>query len=156
MIYTYNFTYFIGRYLNSANSPILWELGEKNKKVWICWWLQKLGESVLFDFGHLFISARSFPASFSFFSNKLTVLQRCTNSYHRNRRQVHWPFERLTIVQSETTYFDQVGIGTVSSTISANRISVTRLGDLVSFGQLFKAFGNSYFAQISHILRQIL
>ena len=29
--------------------------------------------------------------------------------------------------------------------------SVTRLGDLLDFGQLFKAFGNSYFAQISHI-----
>ena len=34
--------------------------------------------------------------------------------------------------------------------------SVTRLGDLLDFGQLFKAFGNNYFAQISHILRQFL
>ena len=33
---------------------------------------------------------------------------------------------------------------------------VTRLGNLLDFGQLFKAFGNSYFAQISHILRQFL
>ena len=32
--------------------------------------------------------------------------------------------------------------------------SVTRLGDLLDFGQLFKAFGNNYFAQISHIHRQ--
>ena len=31
--------------------------------------------------------------------------------------------------------------------------SVTRLGDLLDFGQLFKAFGNNKFAQISHILR---
>ena len=30
--------------------------------------------------------------------------------------------------------------------------SVTRLGDLWYFGQLFKAFGNNYFAQIAHIL----
>ena len=30
--------------------------------------------------------------------------------------------------------------------------SVTRLGDLSDFGQLFKAFCNNYFAQISHIL----
>ena len=27
--------------------------------------------------------------------------------------------------------------------------SVTRLGDLLAFGQLFKAFGNNLFAQIS-------
>ena len=30
---------------------------------------------------------------------------------------------------------------------------MTRLGDLLDFGQLFKAFGNNQFAQISHILR---
>ena len=29
---------------------------------------------------------------------------------------------------------------------------MTRLGDLLDFGQLFKAFGNNYFAQISDIL----
>ena len=32
--------------------------------------------------------------------------------------------------------------------------SVTRLGDLFDFGQVFKAFGNNQFIQISHILRQ--
>jgi len=31
--------------------------------------------------------------------------------------------------------------------------SVTRLGDLLDFGQLFNAFGNNYFAKIFHILR---
>ena len=34
--------------------------------------------------------------------------------------------------------------------------SVTILDDLLNFGQLFKAFGNNKFAQISHILRQFL
>ena len=34
--------------------------------------------------------------------------------------------------------------------------SVTRLGDWLDFGQLFKAIGNIYFAQISHILRHFL
>ena len=34
--------------------------------------------------------------------------------------------------------------------------SATRLGDLLDFAQLFKTFGNNYFAQISHILRQFL
>ena len=38
----------------------------------------------------------------------------------------------------------------------SNRNSVTKLGDLLDFGQVFKAFGNSLFAQISHILRQFL
>ena len=34
--------------------------------------------------------------------------------------------------------------------------SVTRLGDLWDYGQLFKAFVNYLFAQISHILCQFL
>ena len=32
--------------------------------------------------------------------------------------------------------------------------SVARLGDLLHFGQLFKACGNNYFAQIAHIFIQ--
>ena len=34
-------------------------------------------------------------------------------------------------------------------------ISVTRLGDLLQFGQLFKGCGNNYFPQIAHIFRKI-
>ena len=34
--------------------------------------------------------------------------------------------------------------------------SVSRSGYLLDFGQLFEAFGNNSFAQISHILRQFL
>ena len=34
--------------------------------------------------------------------------------------------------------------------------NVTRLGNLLDFGQLFKAFGSNSFVQISHILRQFL
>ena len=34
--------------------------------------------------------------------------------------------------------------------------SVTRLGDLLDFRQLFKAFGNKLFAQIFHILKDFL
>ena len=30
--------------------------------------------------------------------------------------------------------------------------SFTRLGDFLHFGQLFKAYGNNYFAHIAHIL----
>ena len=37
-----------------------------------------------------------------------------------------------------------------------NQVSVTRLGDLLDFGPLFKAFSNNEFAQISHFLRQFL
>ena len=33
--------------------------------------------------------------------------------------------------------------------------SVNRLGNLLDIRQLFKAFGNNYFSQISHILRPI-
>ena len=35
-------------------------------------------------------------------------------------------------------------------------ISVTRLGDLLHFGQLFIACGNNYFAKIAHTCRQFL
>ena len=35
-------------------------------------------------------------------------------------------------------------------TISTGPSSVTILGDLLHFGQLFKASGNNYFAQIAH------
>ena len=34
--------------------------------------------------------------------------------------------------------------------------SVTRLGDLLDFGQPFKAGGHNYFTQISYILGQFL
>ena len=34
--------------------------------------------------------------------------------------------------------------------------NVTTLGDLLDFGQLFKASGRNYFAQIAHIFRQFL
>ena len=34
--------------------------------------------------------------------------------------------------------------------------SVTRLDNLLHFGQLFKACGNNYFAQIAHILGNIV
>ena len=34
--------------------------------------------------------------------------------------------------------------------------SVTRLGDLLAFGQLFKAFGNNEYTQIFNIPRQFL
>ena len=37
-----------------------------------------------------------------------------------------------------------------------NVSSVTRYGDLLDLGQLFKAFGKNKFAQIAHILRQFL
>ena len=36
------------------------------------------------------------------------------------------------------------------------RSSVTRLGDLLDFEQIFKACGNNKFAQISYILSQFL
>ena len=39
---------------------------------------------------------------------------------------------------------------------TSSATSVTRLGGLLEFGQLFKAFGNNKFAQFSHILRLFL
>ena len=37
-----------------------------------------------------------------------------------------------------------------------SRTSVTRLGELLHFGQLFKASGNNYFAQFAYILGNFL
>ena len=39
-------------------------------------------------------------------------------------------------------------------TCSIMASSVTRLGDFLHFRQLFKAYGNNYFAQIDHIFMQ--
>ena len=36
------------------------------------------------------------------------------------------------------------------------KISVTRFGNLLDFGQVFKVFGNNYLAQNVHILRHFL
>ena len=46
-------------------------------------------------------------------------------------------------------------LASVSLTFGAE-ISVTRLVDLLDFGPHFKAFGHNSYAQISHILRQLL
>ena len=54
----------------------------------------------------------------------------------------------LRLVATESESYD-------SSPISA-AISVTRLSNLLQFGQLFKACGNNYFAQIDHIFRENL
>ena len=35
---------------------------------------------------------------------------------------------------------------------ASSTVSVTRLGNLLNFGQLFNACGNNHFAQITHIL----
>ena len=39
---------------------------------------------------------------------------------------------------------------------TSKAISVIRLDDLLGIGQIFKAFGKNYYAQISHILRRFL
>ena len=45
----------------------------------------------------------------------------------------------------------------LSMEVGRDGISVTRLGDLLDFGQLFKAFGNNQYAQISYkSLRQFV
>ena len=40
--------------------------------------------------------------------------------------------------------------------VECDATSVTRSGELLHFGQLIKACGNNYFAQITHIFRQFL
>ena len=64
---------------------------------------------------------------------------------HQNMEQRHHD-DNIDGDDNEEVRFNQVQLLT----------SVTRFGDLLNFGQLFKAFGNNYFAQISHILRQFL
>ena len=54
--------------------------------------------------------------------------------------------------QSVDSIMDCVHVGIVIFYLS-DATSVTRSGDLLDFGQLFKAFGNNLFGQISHILR---
>ena len=45
-----------------------------------------------------------------------------------------------------------MGSNDLWTTLACDMSSVTRLGDLLHFGQLSKACGSNYFAQIAHIL----
>ena len=58
-----------------------------------------------------------------------------------------WQFGRI-----RTKFYNDL-LQDKSWAMTCNLISVTILGDLLDFGQLFKAFRSNYFAQISHILR---
>ena len=51
-------------------------------------------------------------------------------------------------------FFQLPGFESVAAPVSLKcvSVSVTRLGVLLHFGQLFKDCGNNYFAQIAHIL----
>ena len=83
----------------------------------------------------------------------------------RNERGLLFKHEKWTFSK---TMFDKAG--TISKTVffvdalrqgldvpfRNLRCSVTRLADLLQFGQLFKACGNTYFAQIAHTFRQFL
>ena len=67
-------------------------------------------------------------------------------SIKRLRKSFKWWMKKLYMPPSEN--LSQCSIYTLSS--------VTRLGDLLDFRQVSKAFGNNQFAKISHILRQFL
>ena len=58
--------------------------------------------------------------------------------------------------QQQQNYFRNRAATFLRLCLSIVVYSVTRLGDSLNFAQVFKPFGNNYFAQISHILRQIL
>ena len=57
-------------------------------------------------------------------------------------------------------FFTSVAVTTSDAWIGLSNkkviISVTRLGDLLHFGRLFKTSGNNYFAPIAYIFRQFL
>ena len=53
---------------------------------------------------------------------------------------------------------DSRGVVVVTRALEMKLIgnSVTRLGDLLHFGQLFKAFGNNKFAKIAYVFSKFL
>ena len=80
---------------------------------------------------------------------------------HQQQQKQNWSvlfffnFLRLSFLLSAK--FKPTTIELWATTLSKIVIhSVTRLGDLLNFGQLFKARGKNYFPQITHIFRQFL
>ena len=76
---------------------------------------------------------------------------------HTRARHLLWPqLPRLMMSQvREHSTFGEGSLYSQPAGLQFKRTgtSVTRLGDFLDFGQLYKAFGNNKFAQISHILR---
>ena len=60
-----------------------------------------------------------------------------------------WVVEQANLAKLKSDHFNSI-------LLIGLAVSVTRLDDLLHFGQLFKACGNNYLTQISHILRQFL
>ena len=65
-----------------------------------------------------------------------------------------WPFRHFFSELWSFAKFDRKIFSLIKVAFEV-ATSVTRLGDLLDFGQLLKAFGSNYFAQISHILGQV-
>ena len=65
--------------------------------------------------------------------------------------------DKLVVLEIEVLVVEGVAVNAENYNLTMYKeISVTRLDDLLDFGQLFKDFGNNYFAPISPILRQFL
>ena len=75
-----------------------------------------------------------------------------------NRFFVNCKHRLSTILSHKQMWFDYLSCTLATLQLNNIRVlsNVTRLGDLLDFGQLFKAFGNNWFAQISHMSRQFL
>ena len=70
------------------------------------------------------------------------------NSFYSIYFRPHLSLHLIYLISALTTR-----LVNLASTVKVSiRTSVTRLGDILHFGQLFKACGNNYFAQIAHIL----
>ena len=80
-----------------------------------------------------------------------THIVHSTDAYHGG--MIKW---QLTVIKISQLYIWKANLNVRSDNNMLLLSSMTRLGDLLHFGQLFKAFGNNYFDQISHILRQFL
>ena len=68
----------------------------------------------------------------------------------------HLPLAILFLSDSKVPVLSLSRKRTHTSSLLLLVSSVTRLGDLLDFGPVFKAFGNNQFPQISHIFRQFL
>ena len=78
--------------------------------------------------------------------------QRTRTAWRRITGTVGLQFDSLVSVQTK----NYILYCLVKSSPVKLETSVTRLNDLLDFGQLFKAFGANSFVQISHILSHFL
>ena len=100
---------------------------------------------------HWAMAVAHWPTCLSTLTRQVLLILYVRNVRQQQREAETWTRDDKNKNQSASSLFRSCFLSNVRLTSS-----VTILGHLLDFGQVFKAFGNNFFAPISHILRQFL